>query len=147
MDVRSAFQWVQGELGCWGDFPEESTLALRMKTQRRPFQAVWSAEKSQRIHKRVHSPEGKAESGVVGWWRKTWAGLRHAKYFGLQQGRERRGTDELYKKDLRDPDNQDDVITYPEPDILEYEVKWALGIIAVNKANGGDEIQLSCLKS
>ena len=45
MDVRSAFQWVQGELGCWGDFPEESTLALRMKTQRRPFQAVWSAEK------------------------------------------------------------------------------------------------------
>ena len=140
MDVRIAFQQVPGELGCWGDFTEESALALRMKTQSRPFQAVWSAEKSQRIHKRVHSKEGKAESSVVGWWRKTWAGLRHAKQFGLQQGRERHGTDELCKKDLHDPENQDDAITHLEPDILEYEVKWALGSITMNKASGGDGI-------
>ena len=47
-------------------------------------------------------------------------------------------TEELYKKDLHDPDNQDGVITHQEPDILEYEVKWALGSITTNKASGGD---------
>ena len=49
-------------------------------------------------------------------------------------------TEELYKKDLHDPDNHDGVITDLEPDILEYEVKWALGSITTNKASGGDEI-------
>ena len=46
----------------------------------------------------------------------------------------------LYKKDLHGPDNHDGVITHLEPDILEYEVKWALGSITTNKANGGDGI-------
>ena len=46
----------------------------------------------------------------------------------------------LYKKGLNDPDNQDDVVTYLEPDILECEVKWALGSITMNKASGGDGI-------
>ena len=49
-------------------------------------------------------------------------------------------TEELYKKDLHDPDNHDDVITNLEPDILECEVKWALGSITRNKASGGDEL-------
>ena len=49
-------------------------------------------------------------------------------------------TEELYKKDLYDPDNHDGVITHLEPDILECEVKWALGSITTNKASGGDEI-------
>ena len=49
-------------------------------------------------------------------------------------------TEELYKKDLQDPDNHDGVITHLEPDILECEVKWALGSITMNKANGGDGI-------
>ncbi len=49
-------------------------------------------------------------------------------------------TEELYKKDLHDPDNQDGVITHLEPDILECEVKWALGSITTNKASGSDEI-------
>ena len=49
-------------------------------------------------------------------------------------------TEELYKKDLHDPDNHDDVITNLEPDILECEVKWALESITTNKASGGDEI-------
>ena len=57
-------------------------------------------------------------------------------------------TEELYQKDLHDPDNHgDDVITHEEPDILEYEVKWALGSITTNKASGGDGIQLSYFKS
>ena len=47
---------------------------------------------------------------------------------------------ELYKKDLHDPDNQDGVITHLEPDILECEVKWALGSITANRASGGDGI-------
>ena len=49
-------------------------------------------------------------------------------------------TEELYKKDLHGPDNHDRVITYLEPDILEGEVKWALGSITTNKASGGDGI-------
>ena len=49
-------------------------------------------------------------------------------------------TEELYKKDLHNPDNHKGVITHLEPDILECEVKWALGSISMNKANGGDGI-------
>ena len=47
-------------------------------------------------------------------------------------------TEELYKKELHDPDNHDGVITHLEPDILECKVKWALGSITINKARGGD---------
>ena len=49
-------------------------------------------------------------------------------------------TEELYKKDLHNPDNHDDVINNLEPDILESEVKWALESITTNKASGGDGI-------
>ena len=51
-------------------------------------------------------------------------------------------TEELHKKDLCDPDNHDGVITHIEPDILECDVKWALGSITMNKASGGDEISV-----
>ena len=49
-------------------------------------------------------------------------------------------TEELYKKDLSDPDNHDGVITHLEPDILECKVKWTLGSITMNKTSGGGEI-------
>ena len=49
-------------------------------------------------------------------------------------------TEELYKKDLHDPDNHDGVITHLEPDVLECEIKRALGSITKNKASGGDGI-------
>ena len=49
-------------------------------------------------------------------------------------------TEEVYTKDLHDPDNHNGVITHLEPNILEYEVKWALGSITKNKASGGDGI-------
>ena len=49
-------------------------------------------------------------------------------------------TDKLYKKGLNDLDNHDGVITHLEPDILECEIKWALGMITTNKASGGDRI-------
>ena len=51
-------------------------------------------------------------------------------------------TEELYKKDLHDPDNHGGMITHLEPDILECEVKWALGSITTNRASGGDGISL-----
>ena len=55
-------------------------------------------------------------------------------------------TEELYKKDLHNPDNHDGDITHLEPDILEYEVKWALGSITTNKASGGDGIPIELLQ-
>ena len=55
-------------------------------------------------------------------------------------------TEELYKKDLHDLDNHDGVITHPEPDILECEVKWALGSITTNKASGGNGIPVELFK-
>ena len=54
--------------------------------------------------------------------------------------RQQEYTEELYKKDLHDPDNHNDVITHLEPDILECEVKWTLGSITMIKASGGEGI-------
>ena len=56
-------------------------------------------------------------------------------------------TEELYKKDLHDPDNHDGEITHLQPDILECEVKWALGSIPTNRDSGVMEFQLSCFTS
>ena len=68
--------------------------------------------------------------------------LTEAKY----QKRQQEYTEELYKKDLRDPDDHDGVITHLEPDILEFEVKWALKSITMNKASGGDRIPVELLQ-
>ena len=63
----------------------------------------------------------------------------------IKRGQE--NTEELYKKDLQDPDNHDGVITHLEPDILECEVKWALGSITTNKDGEVMEFQLTYFKS
>ena len=55
-------------------------------------------------------------------------------------------TEELYKKDLHDPDNHNGVVIHLEPDILECEVKWALGSVTMNKASGGDQIPAELLQ-
>ena len=55
-------------------------------------------------------------------------------------------TEELYKKDLHDPDNHNGMITHLEPDILECEVKWTLESITMNKASGGDGISVELLQ-
>ena len=57
----------------------------------------------------------------------------------IKQGQQKY-TEELYRKDFHDPDNHDGVITHLESDILECEVKWALGSIAMNKSSGGNRI-------
>ena len=56
-------------------------------------------------------------------------------------------TEDLYKKDLHNPDNHDGVITNLEPDILEYEVKWALGSTTTNKASGADRIPVELFQT
>ena len=56
-------------------------------------------------------------------------------------------TEELYKKDLHDPDNHNGVITHLEPDLLECEVKWALGSITTNKASEGDGIPVELFET
>ena len=79
-------------------------------------------------------------------------GIFHAK-LGIMKGRNamnltevenikkwQQYTEELYKKELHDPDNHDGVVTHLEPDILECKVKWALGSVTTNKASGGDGI-------
>ena len=58
-----------------------------------------------------------------------------------------KNTQKNYTKGLNDPDNHDGVVTYLEPDILECEVKWALGSIMTNKTSGGDEILAELFKS
>ena len=65
--------------------------------------------------------------------------LIEAKYI---KKRGQKYTEKLYKKDLHNPDYHDGVITHLEPDILECEVKWALGSITMNKASGGDGISV-----
>ena len=61
--------------------------------------------------------------------------------------RQQQYTEELYKKDLNDPDNHNGVITHLVPDILECEVKRALGSITMNKASGGDGIPVELLQT
>ena len=56
-------------------------------------------------------------------------------------------TEELYKEDLHDPHSDNGVISHPEPDILEYEVRWVLGRAAVNKASGCDGILIELFKT
>ena len=57
-----------------------------------------------------------------------------------------KNTEELHKKDINDPDNHDGAVTHPEPDILEYEVKWALGSITGKKLVKVDEIPAELFK-
>ena len=61
--------------------------------------------------------------------------------------RQQEYTEELYKRDVHDPDNHNGVITHLEPDILECEVKWAIGSITRNKASGGNGIPAELFKS
>ena len=60
--------------------------------------------------------------------------------------RQQEYTEELYKKGLKDPDNHDAVVTHLEPNILEYEVKWAFGSITINRASGDDGIPAKLFK-
>ena len=76
--------------------------------------------------------KGKATHSSILTWRIPWT-IHHCDYLGHE---------DLYKKDLHHPDNQNGVITHLDPDILECEVRWALGSITMSKASGGDGIPI-----
>ena len=92
--------------------------------------------KTRDLFKKIRDAEGTfhAEMGTVK--DRNSMNLTEAEYIKRWQ----EYTEELYRKDLHDSDNHDGVITHLEPDILECEVKWALGSITTNKASGGDGI-------
>ena len=78
--------------------------------------------------------------------------IRDRNYMDLAEAedvkkRQQEYTEQLYKKDLHDPDNHNGVITHLEPDILEREVKWALGRITTNKASGCDGIPVELFQT
>ena len=121
----------QGEIGK----PDEVTNAKKQKYNRKG--------KTRDLFEKIRDIKGAfhAKMGTV----KDRNGMNLTKAEDIKKVQEY--TEKLYKKDLHDPDNHDGVITHLEPDILECEVKWALGSITTNKASGGDEFQLSCFKS
>ena len=89
--------------------------------------------KTRDLFKKIRDPKGTfhAKMGLI----KDRNGLDRTEAEDIQK-RWQEYIEELYKKDLHDPDNHDGVITHLEPDILECEVKWALESITVNKASG-----------
>ena len=90
--------------------------------------------KTRDIFKKIRDTKGKCHAKM--------ATIRDRNDMDLTEAEDikKRWQEELYKKDLHNPDNHDGVITHLEPDILECEVKWALGSITRNKASGGDGI-------
>ena len=91
-------------------------------------------EKTRDLFKKIKDIKGRfhAKMGSI----KDRNGIDLTEAEDIKRGQE--NTEELYKKDLQDPDNHDGVITHLEPDILECEVRWDLGSITTNKASGGD---------
>ena len=94
-------------------------------------------EKTRDLFKRIEDTKGTFHAKM--------SKIKDRNYMDLTEDIEKRWqeyTEELYKKDLHDPDNHDGVTTHLEPDILEREVKWAIGSIAMTKARGGDGIPI-----
>ena len=92
--------------------------------------------KTRDLFKKVRDTKGTFHAKMGSIQDRNGRDLAEAEYIKRQQGY----MEELYKKDLHDPDNHDDVITNLQPDILECEVKSALGNISMNKASGSDGI-------
>ena len=99
--------------------------------------------KTRDLFKRIRDTKGTFHAKIGTIKDRNGMDLREAEDIKRWQGY----TEELYKKDLHPPDNHNGVITHLESDIMECEVKWALGSITMNKASGGDGFQLSYFKS
>ena len=94
--------------------------------------------KTRDLFKKIRDTKGTFHANIHGYNKgQKWYGPKEAED---TKKRWQENTEELYKKDLHDPDNHDGGITDLEPDILECKVKWALGSITMNKASGGDDI-------
>ena len=101
-------------------------------------------EKTRDFFKKIRDPKGTfhAKKGTI----KDRNGMALTEAEDIKK-RWQKYTEELYNKDLFDPDNHDGVITHLEPDILECEVKWALESITMDKASGGDGIPVELFQS
>ena len=119
-----SFKEQQGE-------KRKPSLEINAKKQRKPIE--W--ERLEISSRKLEIPREHAKMGSIK--ERNGRDLTEAEYI---KKRWQEYTEELYKKDLHDPDNHDGVITHIEPDILECEVKWALESITTNKASGGDGI-------
>ena len=93
--------------------------------------------KGRDLFKKMRDTKGKihAKMGTI----KNRNGMDLTQAYDIKK-RWQENTEKQYKKDTNDPDNHKDVITHLKPDILECEIKWALGSIIMNKASGGDGI-------
>ena len=118
----------------------------RYKNLNAEFQSIARRDKKAFFHDQCKQIEDKSRMGKT---RDIFKKIRDTKgTFHAKMGSKRwQEYTELYKKDLHDPDNHDGVITHLKPDILEWEVKWALGSITTNKASGGDGILVEFFKS
>ena len=96
-------------------------------------------EKTRDLFKKIRDTKGNSHAKMDKIKNKNGTDLRDAEDI---KKRWQEYTEELYKKDLHDPDNHSVMITHLEPDILKCEVKWTLGNITMNKANGGDGISV-----
>ena len=100
--------------------------------------------KTRDLFKKIRDDKGTFQAKMDSIKNRNGMGLTEAKYI---KKRWQEYTEELYKKDLHDPSNDDGVITHLEPDNMECKVKWALGSITTNTASGGGRIPLSYFKS
>ena len=101
-------------------------------------------EKTKDLSKKIRDTKGKFRAKMVSIKDRNGMVLTEAEDI---KKRWQEYTEELFKKDLHDPDNHDGVITHLEPDILECKDKWALGSITMNKGSGDDGIPVSYFKS
>ena len=100
--------------------------------------------KTRDLFKKIRDTEGTFHAKMGSVKDRNGMNLTEAEYI---KKRGQKYTEKLYKKDLHNPDYHDGVITHLEPDILECEVKWALGSITTNKASGGDGISAELFQS
>ena len=101
-------------------------------------------EKTRALFKKIRDTKGTFHAKMGSIKDRNGMDLIEAKYI---KKRWQEYTEELYKKELHNQNNHHGVITHLEPDILECEVKWALESITMNKASGGDRVELSSFKS
>ena len=144
----------------WEDPLEEgmgthSILAWRIPMDRGAWQAaahgVTESDRTERLST-AHRDLFKKTRDTKGTYHAKMGSIKDRNGMGLTEAEDikkrwQEYTEELYKKDFHNPDNHNGVITHLEPDILECEVKWALGSITTNKANEGDGIPVELFQN
>ena len=143
---------VKETKGDMNDFVKERERKIAFFKHFYSIACLWSMQKIKEnnrmgkttdLHKKIRDTKGKfhAKMGTI----KDRNGMALTEAQAIMKGW-KEYTEELYKKYLNDPDNHNTVITHLKPDILEWEIKWFLGSITMNKAGGGDGIPAELFK-